>query len=81
MALRRPFFRVARSRRAFTVSLLQLFCTRYQPGGVSRALPLGAAQRRLGSLMVVGVRGVCSGPWGVWRDGLLTSGTSTSMCA
>ena len=57
MASWRPFPGVARSRRALTVSFVQLPCRQYQPRGVSRALPWRVAQRRLGSRMVVGVRG------------------------
>ena len=58
---------VVRSRRALTVSLVQLSCRRYQPRGVLRALPWRVARRRSGSRMVVGVRGGCSGSVG---DGL-----------
>ena len=43
--------------------LVQLCCRRYQPRGVSRALPWRVAQRRLGSLMVVR-----------WGDGVLWVG-------
>ena len=64
MASWRPLPWVARSRRALTVSLVQLCCRRYQPRGVSRALPWRAACRRLGSLIAVGVRGGALGPGG-----------------
>ena len=57
MASWRPCPGMARSRRALKVSLVQLSCRRCQPRGVSRALPLRVARRRLGSLMVPGVRG------------------------
>ena len=52
------------SRRALTVSLVQLSCRRYQPRGVLRALPTRVARRKSGSRMVVGVRGRCSGSGG-----------------
>ena len=39
------------------MSLVQLSCRWYQPRGVSRPLPWRVAQRRSGSLSVVGVRG------------------------
>ena len=57
----RPFFGLARPRRALTVSLVQLSCTWYQPRGVSRALPWKFARTRSGSLTVARVRGGC--PW------------------
>ena len=76
----RPLPGVARSRRALTVSLVQLPCRRYQPRGVSRALPWRVPRRRSGSRMVVGLRRECSGSGGAWRGGLPRSGTSTSMC-
>ena len=75
----RPFPVPARSPRALTVSLVQLSCRRYQPRGVSRALPRRVARRTSGSLMVAGVRGGCPGSGGVWQGGLSTSGASTSM--
>ena len=62
------------------MSLVQLSCRRYQPRGVSKALPWRAARRRSGSRMVVGVRGGCPGSGGIWRGGLSRSGASTSMC-
>ena len=62
-----PFSGVARSRRALTVSLVQLSCRRYQPKGVSRALPWRVARRKSGSLMVAGVRGGGARSGGVWR--------------
>ena len=40
---------------------VQLCCRRYQPSGVSRALPWSAVWMRLGLLMVVGVKAVCLG--------------------
>ena len=61
MASWRPVPGVARSRRALTLSLVQLSCRLYQPRGVSRALPWRVARRRSGSRMVVGERGGCSG--------------------
>ena len=61
----RPLPGVVRSRRALTVSLVQLSCRRYQPRVVLRALPWRVARRRSGSRMVVGVRGGCSGSGGV----------------
>ena len=61
------------------MSLVQLSCRRYQPGGVSRPLPWKVARRRSGSLMVAGVRGGFRGSGGVRRGGLLRSGTSTSF--
>ena len=81
MVSRRPFPRPARSRRALTVSLVEVSCRRYQPRGVSRALPWRIARRRSGSLMVSGVRGGCSGSRGVRQGGLLRSVASTLMCA
>ena len=63
------------------MSLVQLSCRRYQPRGVSRALPWRVARRMSGSLTVAGVRGGALGLWGVWRGGLSRSGASTSMCA
>ena len=48
-------------RGAFTVSLVKLSCWRYQPRGVSGTLPWRVSRRRLGSQMVVGVGGGCSG--------------------
>ena len=60
--------RVARSLRALTVSLVQLYYRRYEPRGVSRALPWRVARRRPGSLMVSGVRG-----------GALVSGVSSRV--
>ena len=61
----RPFPGVATSRRALTVSLVQLSCRRYQPRGVSRALPSRVGRRRSCSLMVACVR------WVLWfRGGL-----------
>ena len=59
------------------VSLIQLTCRRYQPSGVSRAMPWRAARRGSGLLMVVGMRGGCSGSGGIWRAGLSRSGAST----
>ena len=56
---------VVRSRRALTVSLVQLSCRRYQPRGVVGALPWRVARRRSGSRMVAGVRGGCPGSGGV----------------
>ena len=53
------------------MSLVQLSCRRYQPRGVPKALSWRAAWRRLGSQMVVGVRGGCSGSRGAWRGVLL----------
>ena len=53
----RPLPWVVRSRRALTVSLVQLSCRRYQPRGVLRALPWRVDRRRAGSRMVVSVRG------------------------
>ena len=70
----RPGPGVVRSRRALTVSLVQLSCRRYQPRGVLRALPWRVARRRSGSRMVVGVRGGCSGSGGGragWVAGVL----------
>ena len=61
------------------MSLVQLFCRRYRPRGVFRALPWRVARRRLGSQMLVGVRGVCSGSEGAWLGGLLGSCVSMSM--
>ena len=49
------------------MSLVQLSCRRYQPRGVLRALPWRVAQRRLGSRMVVVVRG----GWAGWVAGVL----------
>ena len=66
-------------RRALTVSLVQVSCRRYQPGGVLRALPWRVARRRSGSRMVVGVRGGCSGSGGGGLGGLPGSCASTSM--
>ena len=60
----RPLPGVVRSRRALTVSLVQLSCRRYQPRGVLRALPWRVARRRLGSRMMAGVRGGAPGPGG-----------------
>ena len=80
MASWRPLPWVVRSWRALTVTLVQLSCRRYGPRGVFRALPWGVARRRLGSRMVVGVRGGCSGSGsGAWLGGLPGSGASTSM--
>ena len=79
MASWRPLLGVARSWRALTVSLVQLSCRRYQPRGVLRALPWTVARRRLGSQMVVGVRGGSSGSGGAWRAGLPGSCASRSM--
>ena len=76
----RPLPGVATSRRALTVSRVQISCRRYQPRGVSRALPLRAARRRSGSRMVVGVRAGRSGSGGAWWGGLSGSGASTFMC-
>ena len=76
----RPFPGLARSRRALTVTLVQLSYRRYQPWGVSRALPWRVARRRSGLLMVAGVRGGCPGSGGVWRGELSRYGASTSMC-
>ena len=64
MASWRPLPGVVKSWRALTVSLIQLSCMLYQPGGVLRALPWRVARRRSGSRMVVGVRGGCSGSGG-----------------
>ena len=77
----RPFPRLAMSRRAFTVSLVQLSYRRYQPRGVCRGLPWRVARRRSGSLTVAGVGGGCPVSRGVWRVGLSRSGASTLMCA
>ena len=60
MASWRPLPGVARSWRALTVSLVQPSCRRYQFRGVFRALPWRVTWRRLGSRMMVGVRGGCS---------------------
>ena len=70
MASWRPLPGVVRSRRALTVSLVQYTCRRYQPRGVLRALPWRVAWRRLGSRMVVCVKGGCSGSGGGGRGGL-----------
>ena len=75
----RPVPAVARSRRAWTVSFVELPCRRYQPWGVPRALPWRVAPRRSGSLMVSGVRAGCSGSGGVRQGGQLRSGAFTSM--
>ena len=80
MVFWRPCSGVARSRRALTVSFVQLSCRRYQPRGVSRSLPWRVARRRSGSLMVAGVSGGCPVSGGVWRGGLSRSSASTSMC-
>ena len=76
----RPFPGVTRSRRALTVSLVQLSCRRYQLRGVPRGLPWRVAVRRSWLLMVAGVWGGCPGSGGVWWGGLLRSGAPTSMC-
>ena len=65
MASWRPLPGVVRSRRALTVSLVQLSCRRYQSRGVSRALPSRVARTRSGSRMVIGVRGDAPGPGGL----------------
>ena len=49
---------------ALAASLVQLSCRRYPPMLVSRTLPWRAARKMLGSLMLVGVRGGCSGSGG-----------------
>ena len=64
MASWRPCPGLARSRRALTVSLVQLSCRRYQPRVVSRALPWWVARRRSESLMVAGVREGVPRVWG-----------------
>ena len=69
-----------RSRRALMVRAVQLSCRRYQPKGVSTALPWRAAWRSLGSLIIVAVRGGCLGSGGAWRGGLPRSGASTLLC-
>ena len=74
----RPSPGVVRSRRALTVSLVQLSYRRYQPRGVLRALPCRVARRRLGSRMVVGVGGGCSGSGGGGLGGLPGSCAATS---
>ena len=74
----RPLPGVVRSRRASTVSLVQLSCRRYQPRGVLRALLWRFALRSSGSRMVVGVRGRFSGSWGGELGGLQGSCVSTS---
>ena len=79
MASWRPLPGVARCWRALTVSPVQHPCRRYQPRGVSRALPWRVARRRSGSRMVVSVRGGCSGSGGAWRGGLSRSCGSTLM--
>ena len=61
------------------MNLVQVSCRQYQPRGVLRALPWRVARRRLGSRMVVGVRGGCSGSGGGGLGGLPGSCTSTSM--
>ena len=71
--LARPLPWVVRSRRALTVSLVQLSCRRYQPRGVLRALPWRVARRRSGLRIVVGVSGGCSGSGGGGLGGLLGS--------
>ena len=78
MASWRPLPGVVRSRRALTVSLVQLSCRRYQPRGVVGALPWRVARRRSGSRMVAGVRGGWSGSGGGGLGGLLGSCASTS---
>ena len=55
---------VVRSRRAWTLSLVQLSSRRYQPRGVFRSLPWRVGRRRSGSRMVVCVRGGYSGSGG-----------------
>ena len=59
---------------------VQFSCRRYQPNGVSRALPMRSAWGSSGSLRVVGVRGGCGVSGVVWRDGVSGSGTFASMC-
>ena len=74
MASWRPLPGVVRSRRALTVSLVQLSCRRYQPRGVLRALPWRVAPRRSGSRMVASVSGGCFGSGGGlagWAAGVL----------
>ena len=61
----RPLRGVVRSRRALTVSLVQLSCRQDQARGMLRALPWRVVRRRSGSRMVVGVRGGAPGPWQV----------------
>ena len=78
MASWRPLPGVVRSRRAVTVSLVQLSCRQYQPRGVVGALPWRVARRRSGSRMVAGVRGGCPGSGGGGLDGLPGSCVSTS---
>ena len=78
MVLWRPLPGVVRSRRALTVSFVQLSCRRYQPRGVLRALHSRVARRRSGSRMVVGVRGRCSRSSGDGLGGLPGSCASTS---
>ena len=58
---------------------VQLSCRRYGPRRVSRALPRRGAWRSLGSLMVVGVRGLCPGSGGIWWREPPKSGASTLM--
>ena len=60
------------------MSLVQSSCRRYQPRGVLRALPWRVARRRLGSRMVVGVRGGCPGSGGGGVGGLPGSCASAS---
>ena len=75
MASWRPLAGVVRSWRALTVSLVQLSCRLYQPGGLLRAVPWRVARRRSGSRMVVGVRRECSagsrGGLAGWAGGVL----------
>ena len=78
MASWRPLPGVVRSRRALTVSLIQLSCRRYQPRGVVEALTWRVARRRSGSRMVAGVRGGCPRSGGGGLDGLPGSCASTS---
>ena len=78
MASWRPLSGPVRSRRALTLSSVQLSCRRYQPSGVLRALPWRVARRRrLGSPMVVAVRRGCSGSGGGGLGGLLGFCAST----
>ena len=55
-------------------------CRWYQPRGVSRVLPWGAAWGGLGSPMVVGVRGGARGQGGSGRGALSRCAASLLMC-
>ena len=78
MASWRPLPGVVRYE-GFDGEFVQLSCRRYQPRRVFRALPWRVARRTLGSRMVVGVRGWCSGSGGAWLGGLPGSCASMSM--